>query len=131
MTTGAGRLTPPHRRRLVAAALPAHDPAAVPFNRGSLHAAALSWADGDTTSADTNSGVGVVPPTLPIVAGVAVVEVPSGLHIYLGHLDGLSLGQNDERSSQHRCGCQHGKSDLRQLLETSLGLIWGCNGHER
>ena len=35
---------------LVAAALPARDRAAVvPFNRGSLHAAALSWADGDTT----------------------------------------------------------------------------------
>jgi hypothetical protein len=37
-------------RRLVAAALLARDPAAViPFNRGSHHAAALSWADGDTT----------------------------------------------------------------------------------
>ena len=37
-------------RRLVAAALPARDTAAVvPFNSGSLHTAALSWADGDTT----------------------------------------------------------------------------------
>jgi hypothetical protein len=36
-------------RRLVAAALLARDTAAVPFNRGSFHAAALSWTDGDTT----------------------------------------------------------------------------------
>jgi len=37
---------------LVAAALLARDRAAiVPFNRGSLHAAALSWADGNTTGA--------------------------------------------------------------------------------
>jgi hypothetical protein len=49
-------------RRLVAAALLARDPAAViPFNRGSHHAAALSWADGDTTGTDANCGVGVVP----------------------------------------------------------------------
>jgi hypothetical protein len=55
-------------RRLVAAALLARDPAAV-FNRGSHHAAALPWADGDTTGTDANCGVGVVPSaTVPIVA---------------------------------------------------------------
>src|SRR5437868_7478697 len=35
--------------RLVAATLLAREPAAVPFIRSSLYAAALSWADGDTT----------------------------------------------------------------------------------
>jgi hypothetical protein len=102
---------------LVAAALPAHDPAAVvPFNRGSPHVAALSWTD-------ANSSVGVVPPTFPIVAGVAVVEVPPGLHIYLGHLDALSLGRSDERSSQHRCGRQHGKSGFHHV-----GVLLGPEG---
>ena len=48
-------------RRLVAATLLARDPAAVPFNRRSLYAAALSWADGDTAWADANCGVGVEP----------------------------------------------------------------------
>src|ERR1700692_1801462 len=46
---GWGRLPTP---RLVAATLLARDPAAVPFIRSSLHSAALSWADGDTTWAD-------------------------------------------------------------------------------
>src|ERR1700686_1178004 len=99
--------------RLVADMLPARDPAAVvPFNRGSLHAAALSWADSDATWADANCGVGVVPPaTVPIVA---VVAVPPDLNIdALGHLDALGLGRSGERGSrQHRCGCRHGKSDL-------------------
>src|SRR3982074_963421 len=100
---------------LVAATLFARDPAAVvPFNRGSLHAAALSWADGDTTWADANRGVGVVPATIPIVA---VVAVPPDLNIdALGHFDALGLGRNDERGSgQHRCGCRQGKSDLHHV----------------
>src|SRR5258705_10910567 len=83
---------------LVAAALLARDRAAVvPFNRGSLHAAALSWADSDATWADANCGVGVIPPaTVPIVA---VVAVPPDLNIdALGHLDALSL--SDERGSR-------------------------------
>src|SRR6476646_6015717 len=47
---------------------------------------------------DANGGAGVVPPTLlPIVAGVAVIEVQPGSHIDLG------LGRSDERSSrEHR-----------------------------
>ena len=55
-------------RRLVAAALLARDPAAVfPFNRGSHHAAALPWDDGDITGTDANCGVGVLPSaTVPI-----------------------------------------------------------------
>src|SRR6266403_1053520 len=110
-------------RGLVAAALPARDRAAVvPFNRGSLHAAALSWADGNTTGAEANCGVGVVPPaTVPIVA---VVAVPPDLNIdALGHLDALGLGRSGERGSrQHGCGCRHGKSDLHHV-ESSLGLI--------
>src|SRR5205823_5232125 len=80
-------------RRLVAATLLARDPSAVvPFNRGSFHAAVLSWTDGDTTWADANCGVGVVPPTtIPIVA---VVAVPPDLNIdALGHLDALGLGR--------------------------------------
>src|SRR6267143_3524772 len=77
---GSGSLTPLNNdffvaRRLVAAALPARDPAAVvPFNRGGFHAAVLSWTDRDTTWAEANCGVGVVPPpaTVPIVAVLAV-----------------------------------------------------------
>src|SRR5258708_11446965 len=102
-------------RRVVAAALPARDPATViPFNRGSLHAAALSWADGDTTWAHANCGVGVVSATVPIVA---VVAVPPDLNIdALGHLDALGLGRSDERGSrQHRYGCRHSKSDLHHV----------------
>src|SRR5258708_2273620 len=107
-------------RRVVAAALPARDPATViPFNRGSLHAAALSWADGDTTWAHANCGVGVVSATVPIVA---VVAVPPDLNIdALGHLDALGLGRSDERGSrQHRCGCRHGKSDLHHGLDLEV-----------
>src|SRR6266550_8919278 len=108
--------------RLVAAALPARDTAAVvPFNRGSLHAAALSRADGNTTWADANCGVGVVPATVPIIA---VVAVPSDLNIDadLGHLDALGLGRSNERGSrQHSCGCRHGKSDLHHV-GSLLGL---------
>jgi hypothetical protein len=64
--------------RLVAATLLARDPAAVPFIRSSLHAAALWWADGDTTWTDANRSVGVeslaveLLATVPIVAVVAV-----------------------------------------------------------
>jgi len=100
-------------RRLVAAALSARDPAAVvPFDRGRHHAAALSWADGDTTWADADGGVGVVPP-----ATVSIVAVPPDLNIdALGHLDALGFGRSDERGScQHRCGCRHGKSDLHHV----------------
>ena len=82
-------------RPLVADMLPARDPAAVvPFNRGSLHAAALSWTDGDTAWTDTNCGVGVILATIPIVG---VVGMPPCLHIDLGHLDALGLGRSDER----------------------------------
>jgi hypothetical protein len=106
-------------RRLVAATLLARDPAAVPLIRGGLYAAALSWADGDTTWADANCGVGVEPlATVPIVtvAIVAVVALPPDLNIdaALGHFDGL--GRSGERGSrQHRCGCRHGKCDLHHV----------------
>jgi hypothetical protein len=68
------------RRLVVAATLLAHDPAAVvAFNRGAHHAAALSWAAGDTTRADANRCFGGVPPaTVPIVA---VVAFPPDLNI--------------------------------------------------
>src|SRR5258705_4572231 len=126
-------------RRLVAAALPARDPAAVvPFNGGSFHAAALLWADGDATGADANCGVGVVPATVPIIA---VIAVPPDLNIdALGHLDVLGLGRSDERGSrQQRCGCRHGKSDLHHvgvLLGLELDVqrartLRVPNGHER
>ena len=39
---------------LVATALPARDRAVAPFDRGSYHAAALSWADGDAAWADAD-----------------------------------------------------------------------------
>src|SRR5882672_10491463 len=96
-------------RRLVADALPARDPAAVvPFNRGSLHAAVLSWGVGDTAWTDTDCGVGVIPATVPTIMG-GVVDMQPGLHIDLGHLDALGLGRSDERGSrQHRC--RHDKS---------------------
>src|ERR1700742_1783279 len=84
-------------RRLVADVLPARDPAAVvPFNRGSLHAAALSWADGDTAWTDANRGVGVIPATVPTIMG-GVVDMQPGIHIELGHLDALGLGRSDKR----------------------------------
>ena len=91
-------------RRLVAAALLARDPAAViPFNRGSDHAAALSWADGDTTGTDANCGVGVVPSaTVPIVP---VVAVPPDLNIAaLGNLDAMGLGRSDEAGQSSAAG---------------------------
>src|SRR6266404_2614929 len=124
---GSGSLTPLNNyffvaRRLVAAALPTRDRATVvPFNRGSLHAAALSWADGDTTWAEANCGVGVVPATVPIVA---VVTVPPDLNIdALGHLDALGLSRSVERGScQRSCRCRHGKSDLHHV-----GVLLGLN----
>ena len=92
-------------RRLVAAALLARDPAAViPFNRGSHHAAALSWADGETTGTDANCGVGVVPSaTVPIVP---VVAVPPDLNIdaALGNLDAMGLGRSDEAGQSLAAG---------------------------
>jgi hypothetical protein len=92
----------------------------------------LSWADGDTTWTDANCGVGVVPPTIPIVAVLAIVSVvavPPDLDIDLGHLDALGFGWSEERGSrQHRCGCCHGKSDLHHE-ESSLGSIT-YNEHE-
>ncbi len=58
---------------LVATALPAGDRAVAPFDGGSHHATAVSWADGDTPWADADSIV-----TVPIVA---VVAVPPDLNI--------------------------------------------------
>src|SRR5437588_7138539 len=70
------------RLRLVATALPARDRAVAPFDRGSHHATAVSWANVDTSWPDADSIV--VPPTVPIVA--IVVTVPPDLNIdALGH----------------------------------------------
>jgi hypothetical protein len=105
----------------VADALPSRDPAAVvPFDRGSLVVAALSWADGDTAWTDANCGVGVVPPTVPIIA---VVAVPPDLNIdALSHLDAFGFGRgNQGNSRQHRCGCRYGKSDFHHW-EFLLGI---------
>jgi hypothetical protein len=69
--------------RLVAATLLAREPAAIPFIRSSLYAAAL-WGDGDTTRADANGSVGVEPLAVELLATVpivAVVAVPSDLNI--------------------------------------------------
>src|SRR6266542_1833354 len=55
---------------LVAAALSARDRAVPPFDGGSHRATAVSSADGDTPWADADSIV--IPPTVPIVAVVAV-----------------------------------------------------------
>jgi hypothetical protein len=89
---------------LVAAALLARDPAAVvSFDRGSHHAAALSWANGDATWADADGGVRVVPPpTVP----VAVVAVPPDLNIdaALGNLDAMGLGRSDEAGQSSAAG---------------------------
>src|SRR5256714_10687640 len=76
---------------LVAAALPARDRAVAPFDRGSHHAAALSWANSHATWA--NSDGGIIAPTIPIV--VAVGAVPPDLNIdALGHLEVLGLGRS-------------------------------------
>src|SRR5438034_2065403 len=91
---------------LVAAALSARDRAVAPFDRGSHHAAALSWADGDAAWANADGGV--IAPTIPIVAVGAVVAVPPDLNIdALGHLEVLGLGRSSRRGNrQHRCGCR-------------------------
>src|SRR5438552_10861501 len=74
---------------LVAAALPARDRAVAPFDRGSHHAAALSRADGDAAWANADGGI--IAPTIPIVA---VVAVSPDLNIdALGHLEFLGLGR--------------------------------------
>src|SRR6478736_8412739 len=119
---GAGFLA----RRLVADALPARDPAAVvPLNGVSLHAASLSWADGDTAWTDANCGVGVIPATVPTIIG-GVVDMQPGLHIDLGHLDALGLGRSGERGSrQHRCchdksDFHHGESSLAPIID----FVW-------
>jgi len=110
------------RRLFVAATLLARDPAAVvPFNRGSHHAAALSRADGDTTRADANCGVGVVPPaTVPIVA----VAVPPDLNIDpLGHPDALSLDRSGEGAVVSTAAAAATARVIFIMWESSLGLI--------
>ena len=89
---------------LVAAAFPARDCTVAPFNRRSDHAAALSWADGDAPWANADGGV--IAPTIPIVA---VVAVSPDLNIdALGHLEFLGLGRSSSWDShqQHRGGCR-------------------------
>src|SRR5262249_19934314 len=104
---------------LVATALPARDRAVAPFDRGGHHAAALSWADGDAAWANADGGV--IAPTIPIVA---VVAIPPDLYIdALGHLELLGLGGSSRRGRrQHRGGCRYGKSDLHHP-GVLLGLI--------
>src|SRR5438552_8767386 len=106
---------------LVAAAFPARDCTVAPFNRRSDHAAALSWADGDAPWA--NAYGGVIAPTIPIVA---VVAVPPDLNIdALGHLEFLGLGRSGERRSRlHHCccRCRQDESDLHHQA-SSLGLM--------
>src|SRR5438270_12460261 len=98
---------------LVAAALPARDRAVAPFDRGSHHAAALSWANSHATWA--NSDGGIIAPTIPIVA---VGAVPPDLNIdALGHLEVLGLGRSSRRRSrQHRCGCRQDESDFHHRI---------------
>ena len=101
---------------LVATALPARDRAVAPFDRGSHHAAALSWADGDAAWANADGGV--IAPTIHIVA---VGAVPPDLNIdALGHLELLGLGWSTRRGNrQHRCGCRHRESDLHHVASSS------------
>src|SRR5262249_55302324 len=71
-----------------------------PFDRGSHHAAALSWANSDTAWANANCGA--IAPRLPIVA---VIAVAADLNIdALGHLDVLGLGRNgaDKQRGSHQ-----------------------------
>src|SRR6266498_4309495 len=109
------------RHVLVAAGLPARDRAVAPFDRGSHHAAALSWADGDTAWANADGGI-----IAPTVSVVAVGAVPPNLNIdALGHLEFLSLGRSGERRSrQHHCccRCRQDESDLHHRV-TSLDLM--------
>jgi hypothetical protein len=59
----------------------------VPINSAGFSrsgALCASWTDGDTAGTDANCGVGVVPPTVPIGAVIAVVEVQPRLNIDLG-----------------------------------------------
>src|SRR6266545_3597765 len=110
------------RNVLVAAALPARDRAVAPFDRGSHHAAALSWADGDAAWANADGGI--IAPTVPIVAVGAVVAIPPDLNIDLGHLEVLGLGRSSSRDSrqQHRCGCRQDESDLHHRASSSFLL---------
>ena len=89
-----------------------------PFNRGSHHAAALSWADGDTAWTDANCGVGVIPATVPTIIG-GVVDMQPGLHIDLGHLDALGLGRSGER------GQSSAPLPPRQKRFSSWGVLLG------
>src|SRR5258705_13450811 len=83
---------------LVAAALPARDRAVAPFDRGSHHAAALSRADGDAAWANADGGI--IAPTIPIVA---VVAVSPDLNIdALGHLEFLGLGRSSSWDSHQQ-----------------------------
>jgi hypothetical protein len=93
---------------LVAAALSARDRAVAPFNGGSHHAAALSWADGD--AAWTNADGGVIAPTIPIVA---IGAVPPDLNIdALRHLEALGLGRSGRLSVvSTRCDCRQDESE--------------------
>ena len=106
---GSAFLQPLLRDVLIAAALPARDRALTPFDRGSHHAATLSWADSDAAS--TNADGGVIAPTIPIVS---VVAIPPDLNVdALGHLEFLGLRWSSRQDSrQHRGGCRYGKSDL-------------------
>src|SRR6266498_1295446 len=109
------------RNVLVAAALPARDRAVAPFDRGSHHAAALSWADGDAAWANADGGV--IAPTIPIVA---VVAVPPDLNVdALGHLEVLGLRRSSGWGSrQHHCDCRQNESDLHHRA-SSLGYDTG------
>ena len=83
---------------LVTAALPARDRAVAPFDRGSHHAAALSWANSHATWA--NSDGGIIAPTIPIVAIGAAGAVPPDLNIdALGHLELLGIGRSSRWGS--------------------------------
>jgi DDE family transposase len=68
--------------------------------------------------------VGVVPSTFPIVARVAVVEVPPGLHIYLGRLDGLSLAGRTN-GAVSTAAAANTASAIFIMLEALLGLDLG------
>jgi hypothetical protein len=78
------------------------------LKENAIHAAALSWADGDAAGANADGGV------TPTISIIPVVAVPPDLNVdALGHLEVLGLGRSSRWGSyqQHDCGRRQDESN--------------------